>query len=338
MSLVSTVVDRIRGLTTATDRQQTVAIACQGGGSHAAFTAGVLGRLLTDLPDRYRLVGLSGASGGAVSATAAWYGLAAADRTPEGVLRDVWNEVAASAGWELWVNELALMKARHSGSAMSGGSPYGNPGSRWGRQQLEAALTEHIDFDAFETLATDAATPALLVSAIEVLSGELTVFRDGDISVDALIASAAVPQLFRAVEIDDGHYWDGFLSQNPPLIEFLLDESLPPVDELWIVQLSPQTTATLPRTEDAIDERTQQIVENLSLTHERRFIETLSEWEAAGKLSGTGLTDTTVRTVELQREQADRSRLNRRSSFISDLYEDGNAEAYNFLSDLPDAD
>jgi NTE family protein len=62
-----------------------IAIACRGGGSHAAFTAGVLARLLSDLPDSHRFVDLSGASGDAVSATAAWYGL----RSPDGTLADV---------------------------------------------------------------------------------------------------------------------------------------------------------------------------------------------------------------------------------------------------------
>lgn len=98
--------------------------------------------------------------------------------------------------------------------------------------------------------------------------------------------------------------------------------------------MSPRQAAERPRTEDAIDERTQQLVENLSLSHERRFIEILNEWISKGKLSGASVGETTIRTIDLYREQTEHSRSNRRSSFISDLYADGEAEASNFLADL----
>lgn len=117
------------------------------------------------------------------------------------------------------------------------------------RQQLESVLTEHIDFDAFDSLTGSAGSPALFVSAVNVLSGDLVTFRDGEITPDAVVASAAVPHLFEAVEIGDEYYWDGVLSQNPPLLELVLDETLQPVDELWIIRLSPKRTAELPTTE-----------------------------------------------------------------------------------------
>lgn len=324
---------RVRGLWR---RERTVAIACQGGGSHAAFTAGVLATLLEDRPENYRVVGLSGASGGAVSATAAWYGLLADDRTPGDVLGAVWDDVAASAGWEQWVNQLALAKSKFPGSNGLGTSPYGNPGSEWGREQLESILADHVEFGAFETLATDPAAPALFVSAVDVLAGTPRVFADDEVTARAVTASAAVPRLFEAVEIDGSYYWDGFLSQNPPVREFLVDDSVPPVDELWVVRLTPRETEDLPKTADAIDERTQQLAETLSLTHELRFVETVNDWLADGTIVAPSLTRTTVRTIELFDEQVATSRLNRRSSLIDDLYADGRAEATNFLRSLDD--
>ncbi len=309
-------------------------MACQGGGSHAAFTAGVLDRLLTDLPPRYHVVGLSGASGGAVSATAAWYGLTSSDLTPGDVLADLWNDIAATSGWERWVNELTLLKTRHANAGSTSGNPYVHPGSDWGRNQLESTLTEHIDFDAFDTLATTADSPALFVSAANVLSGDLVTFRNTEVTSDAVVASAAVPHLFKAVEIDGEYYWDGFLSQNPPLIELVFDEEIQPVDELWIIRLSPKETSELPKTADSIDKRTQQLIENLSVTHERRFLEQLNEWAEDGKLTDAPVTETTIRTIDLYREQTQKSRMNRRASFIGDLYADGKAEARNFLTDL----
>lgn len=171
---------------------------------------------------------------------------------------------------------------------------------------------------------------------MNVLTGEPVIFRDGDVTAEAVIASAAVPQLYEVVEIDGAYHWDEFLAQNPPIREILVNDSLPPVDELGVIQLTPQIVADLPTSENAIYDRTQQLVENLALTHERRFVETVNDWLAAGKLSDASLTETTIHTIELHREQTEKSRLDRQSSFISDLYADGEAEARNFLQELDD--
>lgn len=335
MSRARSLIDRIRSLIRRIyPGERTVAIACQGGGSHAAFTAGVLAGLLEDLPRRYRVVGLSGASGGAVCATAAWYGLHAPDQTPADVLEAVWEEIAATTGWEEWLNELTLMKMAVSDASSLPSSPYTNPGSNWGRRQLEDVLTSHIDFDTFEKFAADSSAPRLLVSAVDVHTGRPVVFCDDEVTEEAVVASAAVPQFFEAVEIDGAYHWDGYLSRNPPILEFVVDESVPPIDELWVIRLTPQTVQDLPTTEEAIADRVQQLIENLSLTQELRFVETVNEWLADGTLSDDSLTETTIRTLELHREQTDQSRLDRGSSFISDLYADGQAEATNFLREL----
>lgn len=209
--LINCVVDRIRAFAshgqTAT---RTVAIACQGGGSHAAFTAGVLGHLLEACPAQYRVVGLSGASGGAVSATAAWYGLVADDHSPTGVLEDLWIDIAAVNGWELWLNALTLQKAQLSSSLGRTGNPSLNPASTWGRQQLETVLTEHIDLNQFERLTADPASPTIFVSAVDVRTGDFVVFRDAEVTAEAIIASAAVPHLFEAVKLNEENHWDGF--------------------------------------------------------------------------------------------------------------------------------
>ena len=326
MSVLRALRERIRSLGHRTDTTN-VAIACQGGGSHAAFTAGVLDTLSSELGDSHRIVGFSGASGGAVCATAAWYGLLADDETPGSVLDAVWSEIAAETRWERWVNELTLFKSR---SGSRGSNPYKSKASDWTRQHLESVLTENINFDDFDGLAADH-DPALLVSAANVTTGEPTVFANGDVTPAAVVASAAVPQLFEAVDVDGEYYWDGFLAGNPPLWDLLVDDSVPPVDELWIVQLTPTTTESVPKTSDGIEERTQQMVENLSLARDRQFVETVNDWLASGKLADSRLSAVEMHTIELHREQAEESRLNRRESFISGLYEDGQAEAVNFL-------
>lgn len=316
------------------DRERTIAVACQGGGSHAAFTGGVLAGLFDELPEDHRIVGLSGASGGAVSATAAWYGHLAEDTTAGEVLQSLWDDVSASPGWESWVNELTLLKAQSpSSGSVSNSNPYANPGSEWGRQYLEEMLTENIDFAQFEDLADDEA-PALLISAANVLTGEPTIFRDSDISPVEVVASSAVPQLFEAVEIDGEFYWDGFLAQNPPIGEFLTDNSIPPVEEIWVIRLTPRTAKEIPRSSDGIYDRTQELVENLALTQELRFVEKVNDWVADGDLTGRKNKETNVRILELTDEQADTSRMNRRTTFIEDIYSEGKNVATSFLADL----
>jgi len=309
---------------------RTVAIACQGGGSHAAFTAGVLEELLGDFPSSHRLVGLSGASGGAVSAVAAWYGLLAAGETPASVLEPLWDDIAASTPFERWVNGLAVLGAAGPSSMGPTENPYLNPGSELGRAHLERTLREHVDFASFEELAGRQGAPALLVSAVNVRTGESRLFRDEAVTSAAVVASAAIPRVFEAVEIDGEHYWDGFLSQNPPIREFITDETIPPVDELWIVRLMPETVEEVPTTEDDIDDRVRQLVETLSLRQERQFVETVNEWVADGRLADPSLTETTIRHIDLPDDRTDRSRLDRRSSFVGDLYEDGETAARAF--------
>lgn len=312
-----------------------MAIVCQGGGSHASFTAGVLSGLLADFPADYRVVGLGGTSGGAVCAVAAWYGKVAETTDPETVLKDLWDDIAANAAWEQWVNELTLMTAQApSMYTPKGTSPYNTPGTEWGRQQLEGKLTDHIDFETIEELGGDQNTPDLLISAVDVLEGEPVVFQNEAITAEAVVASAAIPQLFEAIEIDGSYHWDGFLSQNPPIRDFITDDSIPPIDELWVIQLTPASVNHLPKTIDEIDERTQKLVENLSLSHELTFVETVNDWVASGVLSDPSITETTIRSIELQREHADTSRLNRRKTFISERYADGQAKANNFLHTL----
>lgn len=335
MSRINRLSGRIQSVRSHGDTStQTIAIACQGGGSHAAFTAGVLSELLGECPDQYQVASLSGASGGAVSATAAWYGLVEDDQSPTAVLEDLWTDIGAVNGWELWLNSLALQWEQLSEPFDPGVNHSLHLGSDWSRQQLKAVLTDHIDFSRFGRLSADTALPMIFISAIDVRSGDFVVFRDAEVTSDAIIASAAVPQLFDAVEIDEEHHWDGFLSKNPPILEFMTEESLPPIDEVWVIRLSPKTISTLPTTWNGISDRKQQLVENLSLTHELRFVRLLNEWLDAGKLSNAAFTHTTIRTIELDRDLAEMSRLDRSSSFLSDLFADGKAEAANFIQQL----
>ena len=113
------------------------------------------------------------------------------------------------------MNDLLVGAARTQGNVAAPLiTPYLYP--EWGRQALEEALEGIVDFGEIRRLFT-ASSPKLLVGAVEVLSGEFEVFRNTEITAEKVLASCALPMMFRAVRLgDDGVYWDGLFSQNPP--------------------------------------------------------------------------------------------------------------------------
>src|SRR6185295_16246027 len=210
-----------------------IAIACQGGGSHTAFTAGVLQRLL-DGPeiDEYDVVGLSGTSGGAVCALLAWTALLEAFWADNSASTPL--DVAANA-WLMWAATL------QSTGWLPQVSPYDLPVD--GLAEFRALLTRRVDFAEFTP---DPDGPLLVVGAVDVLSGKFRAFHSYHeaITPDMVLASAAIPNVFPAVHTDGGTFWDGLFSQNPPVHELL--DAAP--DELWVIQINPTARAEEPRT------------------------------------------------------------------------------------------
>ncbi len=278
-----------------------IAIACQGGGSHTAFTAGVLGRLVQHYHQREQqlegepacILGLSGTSGGAMCALLAWYALLTEDSggiSASRLLDDFWAGNAAT-GWLDAVLNAALVQANRLEGMVSVPelSPYtfdtyrglAPPGVRDvldGAGRLRRLLEQHVDFAALPALVESHPAPRLLVAAVDVLSGEFKVFSSDaqpfEITPDALLASAALPTLFEAVEIDRHFYWDGLFSQNPPIHDFLstsLRRDEKP-DEIWIVQINPESVGSVPRTNAEILDRRNELGGNLSLNQEVHFI------------------------------------------------------------------
>jgi NTE family protein len=185
-----------------------VAIACQGGGSHTAFTAGVLGRLLRaeDLAG-YEVVGLSGTSGGAVCALLAWHNLLRADaaRAVED-LDAFWRDNSATAPleqilnyWTVWAGNLQNFVG------IPAISPYDNYFSVLGLEEFRRLLERRVDFRNVSAQPAGS-YPVLLVGAVDVLTGEFRTFnsRRDKISAETILASAAIPTLFRSVRLEDG--------------------------------------------------------------------------------------------------------------------------------------
>ncbi|WP_181781695.1 patatin-like phospholipase family protein [Pseudonocardia pini] len=317
-----------------------VAIACQGGGSHTAFTAGVLARLLRapELRDQ-QVVGLSGTSGGAICALLAWVGLAAGNRERAAtLLEDFWRDNSARNPFTRLQNVGMVAAGAMQGlGLLPTTTPYAIPKPLSGVDQFRALLSRHVDFDAI-TVDHAAELPMLLLGAVDVLTGEFRAFdsRKDRITADTVLASAAIPTLFRAVRTHGGTYWDGLFSQNPPVHDLLATDP----DELWVVQINAPAISREPRTQTEIGDRRNGLAGNLSLHQELGFIEAVDRMLAKGDLrDDRGYKHVTVRVIEMPARLSSRflgsaSKLNRDVRFLDGLQRQGRGQADRFRGAL----
>ena len=263
-----------------------VDLGLQGGGAHGAFTWGVLDRLL-EVP-WLRFDGSSGTSAGAMNAAVMADGYAAGG--PEGArtaLANFWKRVSDAALLSplrrgpleiltgLWTLDysplyLALDLAARVISPYSLSLGSSNP--------LRAILDESIDF------ARLASSPIrLFITATNVRTGRGRVFRNAELSVDVLLASACLPTMFQAVEIDGEAYWDGGYSGNPtitPLVRDCVSE------DTILIQINPIERPMTPRTAREIHNRLNEVAFNSPLMKELRMIALLREVADPGKGEG----------------------------------------------------
>lgn len=323
-----------------------VAIACQGGGSHTAFTAGVLKKLLKERDEEkrnYEIVALSGTSGGAVCALLTWYGLLMNDTNKAIELLDsFWRDASADSLWDRSLNNWLLQTNRFF--ANLGGTPAISPRfyPPLGQNLLRRIIEKRVDFGRIKELVKPS-SPLLLAGAVDVLSGEFKIFRSHNfvdnghkvfndspsngISVEAILASAAIPNLFRAVHIGENVYWDGLFSQNPPVRE--LPDAKP--DEIWVIQINPQMREAEPKSLQDIADRRNELSGNLSLNAEIRFIEIVNRWIDTGCLSDSKHRIVKVRRIQMLRDLDYESKLNRDPTFIQKMMTYGEEQAEEFL-------
>ncbi|NBB65585.1 patatin-like phospholipase family protein [Pseudomonas sp. ODNR1LW] len=312
-----------------------LSLALQGGGAHGAFQWGVLDRLLED--DGLDIRAVSGVSAGAMNGAALVSGLAAGDA--RAALDKLWREINQSGGRNVfgdsalwnpartpdWVKDTPLWRAGES-LALSM-SPYEfNP---LNHNPLRRVLKASVDFDAVQ-----ASDLKLFVAATAVRQARIRVFDTGEITPDVLMASACLPHLFQAVEIEGEPYWDGGYLANPPLWP-LTGEDTP--DDVLLVTLNPMVRDETPRAAGDIVDRLNEIVFNAPLIAELRAIAMAAEMIAAGQLKhGTGA----YRQVRLHAIEADgwlsdlslRSKFNTEWSFLNDLKSRGRAAAEDWLT------
>lgn len=308
-----------------------VAIACQGGGSHTAFTAGALKKILKERTDKYDIVALSGTSGGAVCAFLAWYGLLDNDRNKAVQLLDsFWKEISASSFPDILMNEWFVGSARLQGTApVLEISPYYYP--PLAQERLKEILERLVKFDTIEGM-IDKNSPDLLVGAVDVRSGDFKVFRNSEINVSSILASAAIPTFLRAVPVNGNLYWDGLFSQNPPVRDFV-DGAVSKPDEIWVIQINPQNRKVEPRSVRDIMDRRNELSGNLSLYQELDFIEKVNSWVKAGYLPPEKYKQIDVKWIQMLDEELDTSsKLDRDPSFIRYMMKYGEEEAEKLLA------
>jgi len=240
-------------------------LALQGGGSHGAFTWGVLDRLLEEPGISFDAI--SGASAGSVNAVLMAAGMI--EGGPEGArarLSQFWGRIARSpsflptsallgAGLELVVRTM---------------SPYQfNP---FNVNPLREALAAEVDFERLR----EQSTIKLLLAATRVRDGKLRILTNAELTIDAVLASTCLPLLHHAIELDGEPYWDGGYAANPPLVPLVRASE---AAQILIVQVTPSTTERMPVSPREIATRIEQIQFNATLNSELEALK-------AGKMIG----------------------------------------------------
>jgi len=326
---------------TAASSTKRINLALQGGGAHGAFTWGVLEQLLSD--ERLSIEGISGASAGAVNAVLLADGLARGGREEaQKRLADFWR--AASSTGNLPGVQRAVMERLLSFTPLEGTpvqawfdamsryfSPYDvNP---LNINPLKDLIQRFVDF---ETLRADSDLQ-IFVSATNVQTGRVRVFGREKISADAVMASACLPLLFRAVEIDGVPYWDGGYLGNPVIFPFFRTTT---TEDVLVVQINPLVRQATPTSSGEIMNRINEITFNSSLIAEYRAIDFVARLIDHGQLPhGTGPGQ--YRRINVHRIVLDRfgthfdgfSKLSTDYDFFDMLHVSGKRAARRFLDE-----
>lgn len=316
----------------------TVNLALQGGGSHGAFTWGVLDRLLEEDEIGYDTV--CGVSAGSVNGAALTAGLATGGRAAARETLDrLWRRTAEDGRFgpfqpgpldRLMGNRDLTLSPGYQvfDLMMRMVSPYQmNP---LDYNPLRQLLGEAIDLDAVAR----STAPRLLVGATNVLDGRLHLFEGEAITADALVASACLPFLWQAVEVDGRRYWDGGNSGNPPLIA--IGERATARDTV-IVQVTPVSRKTVPMDQTAIIDRMSEIASATLFQQEAERVATADRLIAAGvDPSLVGAPAMRLHRIEADWRMADfgaSSKLNTDWSFLTELFELGRTTADVWLAE-----
>ena len=259
-----------------------VALALQGGGAHGAFTWGVLDALLEHTANP--IVAVSGTSAGAMNAVLLAHGLLEGGRDgARAALSAFWQALGRTLPWD------AMKMLSSSGESLSATGRWMLQWTQWlspahanplRLDPLRDLLARSVDFERL-ALQRDI---ALCIAATHANTGRLRVFRNPELSIDVLMASACLPTLQPAVTIDGQPYWDGGFSANPPVLPLLAERG---VDDLVVVMLSPWHLGATPHGVDEIRARTMEIAFTATYLREMQWIAEAAAMPGATWLRGT---------------------------------------------------
>jgi NTE family protein len=308
-------------------------LALQGGGSHGAFAWGVLDRLLEE--PRFCIAAISGTSAGAMNAAVLADGWT--ERGAEGAreaLEKYWQRVSRAAAFSpLQRSALDRFMGRWTLDTSPAYvtldlmsrllSPYDlNP---IGLHPLRSILSESIDFDRLTR-----SPIKLFITATNVRTGRGRIFRNGEITADVLLASACLPTMFRAIEIDGDEYWDGGFAGNPTITPLIRESD---AHDTILVQINPRERPERPRSAADILNRLNEISFNSPLMKELRMIALLRQVADPG--TGEGARWAQMRTHRIMTDMLAQcgasSKLNAEWDFLTLLRTEGRRAAGEFL-------
>ena len=316
---------------------KSIDIALQGGGAHGAFTWGVLDHLLDE--KRLRIDGISGTSAGALNAVvlADGFSRGGGSRGAQRALREFWKAVSTASrfsplqrtlldrlmgSWSLDYSPGYLMM-QLAGTLIS---PYDfNP---LNINPLRDLLRRLVDFDRVRACSA----LNVFISATNVRTGKARIFRRDELDADKVMASACLPQLFHAVEIDGDPYWDGGYMGNPALFP-LIDETN--AHDLIIIQVNPIVRDGVPRRAAEIMNRLNEITFNASLIKEIASIllmKNLIDEEHIDRVSYTDMRLHHISAEDELRRLSVSSKMNVEWEFLEYLHGVGYAAAERWLA------
>ena len=317
----------------------TISLALQGGGAHGAFTWGVLDRLLED--ERIAVDGVSATSAGAMKGAVLVYGMIKGGRAGARVmLRQFWEAIAETGRnsilqpsmFDKWMGNHSLDNSpmyQFLDVMTRVFSPYQlNPA---GVNPLRKVLEDVIDF---ERLQHSQSNLKLFVNATNVRTGKIRVFKQKEVTVDALLASACLPHVFQAVEIDGEHYWDGGFMGNPAMFPLIYNCK---ANDIVLIEINPIVVKDVPDTARAIIDRVNTISFNATMMREMRAIALVTRLLAQHRLAGrTNMRQIHFHMIQAEAEMAKfgaSSKMNTDIDFLETLFRLGRATGEQWLAD-----
>lgn len=313
---------------------KTINLALQGGGAHGAFTWGVLDWMLED--SRFKIDAITGTSAGAMNAVVLASGLeAGGEDGARAHLEAFWRAVSDEArNSPIQRSPLDVLLGQwsldHSPSYLyfdvlsRFASPYEfNPCNI---NPLREVVERTVDFDKVHCCSG----VKLFIAATNVFTGKIRVFSEKEVTLDALMASACLPNLFQAVEIDGEPYWDGGYMGNPPLYPLFYETD---TADVVLIQINPLERREVPKTAREILNRLNEITFNSTLLRELRAINFVTRLIEEGKLSNEDYAKVHMHRIsadELKPLQAS-SKLNAEWTFLTHLRDLGRQTARDWL-------